>query len=114
MNLRKIDILIAEYVFGYEIKESEDFGYYYVPFDDGVYTHRFLPHYTTDTATALKVVEKLRGEYLWFIEAGSQGFTVDLYKGMASVAGEIFADTLPMAICKAVLALQALGVELPK
>ena len=131
MNLRDIDAKIAEHVMDLSDPQIRTKYFCWVglletcddaptPPHTDLYDagYELVPHYSTDIAAAWQVVEKLRTEgFDFFIETrGSRSpCSVEVFRtGKTSSefdTGEIFADTVPLAICKA--ALKARGIEAP-
>jgi len=112
LNLREIDALVAEHVLEIPV---EDHGFSRFTVKVGS-SKLAVPPYSTDIAAAWDVVEKLQESgFCFFIETRgklSQCSVEVFLTGKPSAVfdtGEVFADTVPMAICLA--ALKAKGIE---
>jgi hypothetical protein len=107
---RKMDALIAEHVMGWQFYRDITGTYTTNPNTGNLET---VPHYSTDIAAAMEVVEKIRAEGFVNIEAGYSAFDVtmkDFSKGVDDIKVVWgIQPKLPMAICLAALKLR--GVE---
>lgn len=108
MDLRAIDALVAEHVMGYEPWPEQRFNEraFKAPM---VLPHQTpkpceAPHYSTDIASAWKVVESLY-EFEFIIEQKGTGWKAHFDSSWAG------AETAPLAICLA--ALTAKNIILP-
>jgi Phage ABA sandwich domain len=68
-----------------------------------------LPHYSTDIAAAWQVVEKLREQFpIVVLQFEPEGCSVEVNTDKATpsyyrIVADVFADTAPLAICRAAL-----------
>lgn len=114
---RELDARIAERIFGYTL--DYEFADLHVPpaphvkeLRDGYDEWGMLPHYSTDIADAWLVVERFRADgYRVFINEhlDATGFNAMFLSkhGVALRSLSRFAETAPLAICRAALALTA-------
>jgi Phage ABA sandwich domain len=121
MNLREIDRLVAEKVMGWEYHEAVyTWGELFSPAkyvkEDGREVEPFnLPHFSTNIADALQVVEKLRDRYVYMnLTNNDDSYCCELMEQDLENSSRYFtyyadAETAPLAICLA--ALKAVGVE---
>jgi len=74
--------------------------------DDGAVWATVLPvpHYSTKIADAWQVVEKMREKAPWTFRLCIDGLG-QTYAGFGGTAGDVYADTAPLAICLAALSL---------
>lgn len=93
---RDMDALVGEYVFGWE---KGTFPVYEpMKSKHGDYMVRPISNYSTDISAAWDVVEKLKESSLWLdLNTSPDGCQV----GFADYF--VFADTAPLAICRAAL-----------
>ena len=95
---RELDALVAEKVMGWK-DPSPVFGL----MEDVEGNANFPPDYSTSIAAAWRVVEKWQGDIT--VDRRNEHFKVTFYK--PSYEYEVWAETLPLAICLA--ALKAVG-----
>ncbi len=121
-DLRKIDALVAEHVFGFAwdpggiLKDPN--GYCVVQEKEGEptwYCENTLPHYSTDIALAIGVLEKLNAErgWHWVIRKSDARSSYETCIDPEPNSGKDrcglqFSTSLPEAICRHVL--HVLGV----
>jgi hypothetical protein len=106
MNLREIDRLVLEKVFGYKVGNNH--------FSDEV-PKSAVPNYTTDLSKAWQAVEEVGYEQVQIKDMGKFGKRVYIegkrnWPKKDSNAVIAYAETVPVALCLAVL--KAHGIEL--
>jgi hypothetical protein len=110
---RELDTLVAEKVFGFEVKAFHQFGNmalrYINPHDPSLGHWCELPHFSTTMTAAWNIVEALKS-YRWSITLDIEfatGYSVRLLKYLIPIddSPEIFveAKSMPLAICLAAL-----------
>jgi hypothetical protein len=107
-QLRKIDALIAEHMFGHEVF-TNGLGIQLM-YPEKLRAATNVPHYSTNIATAWDIVEKLHGHGVR-IETGSDG--VNRYRCLSyynDTCISVRATTAPLAIC--LLALKSKGIDI--
>jgi peptide subunit release factor RF-3 len=101
---RELDALIAEKVMG--IKETLVYELYDKSTGEKVITFDSIPHYSTDIAAALEVVEKLKSLGWNMAITNNQGWAIwisqDWIDDVMGIA-DVRAETLPHCICLAAL-----------
>lgn len=111
MDLRQIDVLVAEKVLQWKRGRTE-YGEMPWKAPDGK-GYLFVPRFSSDIAATWQVVEKMRERETYIaVECHPNYWRAVVYDGNWYFELSEHADTAPLAICLA--ALRTVGVEVPE
>lgn len=110
---RKIDVLVAEHVMGFQWRELNGTRCLFNPkkiYNESMFamgSTGSVPNYSTDISAAWQVVEKM-GEGKWFKLTKHMSGTCSVYFGGS---GHADAETAQLAICLAALAEKGVKID---